>query len=51
VCLLRGAEKRIACAVLVGILKEREQLEDLRVDKRAVLIWILNKQDGGRGLD
>ena len=29
--------------VLVGILKERYQLGNVGVDKRIILIWILNK--------
>jgi hypothetical protein len=34
-----------------GILKERDQLEDLGGDGRIILKLILHKQDAGRGLD
>jgi len=36
--------KYIAC--WLGNLKEREQLEDLEVNERVILKWILKKEDG-----
>jgi hypothetical protein len=34
-----------------GNLREREHLEDPRVDGRIILRWILRKWDGRHGLD
>ena len=42
--------KRNAYIVLVGNVFERDHLEDLGVDDRIILKWIL-KMLGGRGLD
>jgi len=39
-----GQMKYIAC--WLGNLKEREQLEDLEVNERVILKWILKKEDG-----
>jgi len=38
--------KEIHTGCLWGHLKEREQLEDLEVNKRVILKWILKKEDG-----
>ena len=44
---VRG-EKRNARRVLMGNLKERDCLEDLEVDGRVVLMWILKKAGSGQ---
>jgi hypothetical protein len=38
-------DKRGACCVLVEILRERDHLEDIGVDGRIILKWILNDKD------
>jgi len=43
--------ERGAYRVLVGILRERDHLEDLGVDGSIILRWIFRKWDGGHGLD
>ena len=40
-----------ACRVLVGDLRERDQVEDLDVDGRVISKWIFKRWDGGCGLD
>jgi hypothetical protein len=44
-------ESRGAYRVLVGKPEGRNHLEDTGVDGRIILKWILEKWDGGRGLD
>ena len=39
-------ERRGLSRVLVGILRERDHLEDLGVDGRIILRWILRKWNG-----
>jgi hypothetical protein len=43
--------KEIQTGCWWGHLKEREQLEDLEVNERVILKWILKKEDGRTGLD
>ena len=38
--------KSSACRILVGKLKERDRSEDLGLDWRRILKWIINKWDG-----
>jgi len=40
-------EKRGAYRVLMGNLRERDHLENPRVDGRVILKWIFGKWDGG----
>jgi hypothetical protein len=44
-------ERRGAYRVLVGNLREGDHLEDPDIDGRTMLKWILEKWDGGHGLD
>jgi hypothetical protein len=39
-------EKRNECRILVGKLKERDHLEDLRVDGRIILECVFKKYNG-----
>jgi hypothetical protein len=41
-------ERRVACRVLYGNLKERDYLEDLGLDGRIILRWIFKKWGGAR---
>jgi hypothetical protein len=42
----RRGEKRGACKVLVGDLRERDHLEDVGVDVRIILKLVFKKWDG-----
>jgi len=44
-------EKRGAYRVLMGNLRERDHLENPRVDGRVILKWIFGKWDGGGDKD
>jgi hypothetical protein len=47
----RKGKRRDVYRVLVGKLWERGHLEDLGVERRPTLYWILKNCDGGHGLD
>jgi hypothetical protein len=47
----RTVEKRGTYRFWWGNLRERDRLEDPRVDGRLILRWIFRKWNGGRGLD
>jgi hypothetical protein len=44
---VRVGKSRGVCRILVGNMRERDHLEDLRVDGKKILSWIYRKWDGG----
>jgi hypothetical protein len=47
-CMGRG---EIGAGFLLGNVKERDDLEDLGIERKTILKWILQNEDGGHGLD
>ena len=47
----RIGDKSVACRVLVGRSEANTRFENLGIDWRIILKWIVEKWDGGHGLD
>jgi hypothetical protein len=47
----RIGDRRVACRVLVGRSEANKRFENLGIDWRIILKWIVEKWDGGHGLD
>jgi hypothetical protein len=44
-------ERRNWCRVLVGNVKEGDDLENLGIERKIILKWILKNEVGGHGLN